>query len=375
IRNGKASSGAGVYKRNKRDLYLSNCVIHANSSSGSGGGVYKTGSASAMYMQNCIVSNNISDTTGGGIYANSARLTALNCEVVDNVSISGGGGLYAISATDEPGMIFEMHACRIERNKCNTDSGGGFYVYARDGSTGIIANCEILCNQAGLGGGGIMHRYYAGGGDLIVSNSIIRGNTSAYNSSYAGGGIRINSPGIIVGCLIVGNRASAVSGGSGGLALEQSGRFRVENTTIASNIAAMNGGGMVINANVTTNMVVRNTIIYGNSAAVSGRSNIYLVAGTGVILTNCCVAPMQNGSDQPVMPDAGNRTDNPMFAGMESGNFRLLHNSPYVNTAANMPWMADANDLDGHHRIDRFSGRADVGCYEYIPKGMLFKAK
>ncbi len=372
IRHGSGPGGAGIYKRNFRDFYLSNCVVHSNYSTSGGGGIYKSGSASAMYLDGCIVSNNISDTTGGGIYAYSARLAASNCEVVDNVASNGGGGLYGISAVDEPGMIFEMYGCRIERNIASTDSGGGFYVYARDGSTGMIANCEISYNQAASGGGGILHRYYATAGDLIISNSIIRGNTAAYNSSYAGGGIRINSPGIITGCLIVGNRATAASGGAGGLALEQPVRFRVENTTIASNSAPLNGGGLVVNANVTTNMVVRNTIVYGNSAPVDGRSNMYLVAGTGVILTNCCVAPLQNGTDQPVTPDAGNRTDDPMFAGMEAGNFRLSPNSPYINAGANMPWMDGAVDLDRRRRIDRFSGLVDLGCYEYVGAGTMF---
>jgi len=31
----------------------------------------------------------------------------------------------------------------------------------------------------------------------------------------------------------------------------------------------------------------------------------------------------------------------------------------------------NAVDLDGYSRIDRFSGIVDIGCYEYLPQGMI----
>jgi len=36
--------------------------------------------------------------------------------------------------------------------------------------------------------------------------------------------------------------------------------------------------------------------------------------------------------------------------------------------------MTGAVDLDGHSRIDRFSGVVDMGCYEYLPQGFMFSA-
>ncbi len=369
-----ADSGAGVYKGNYRDLYISNCVIHANTSSTSGGGISKSSDFSQMLLFNCIISNNTaSGGYGGGAFSSYGRLNMFDCEIVHNTSRDGGGAIYVASRVETQGMIFTMHGCRMEHNIATGGAGGGVYSYGRDGSTGIIANCTMAYNQSSGSGGGIYHRN--GGGYLCISNCMLQGNESLINSSYAGGGIRINSPGIITGCLIVGNRAMAASGGAGGLLLETEARFFVENTTIASNSASIYAGGLLVNANVTTNMVVRNTIVYGNDASSSGRSNIWLMAGTGVILTNCCVAPLQNGSDQPVTPDAGNMTDDPLFAGMETGNFRLQRNSPYINAGANMPWMAGAVDLDGRRRIDRFSGLVDLGCYEYVPGGAMFSLK
>jgi hypothetical protein len=34
--------------------------------------------------------------------------------------------------------------------------------------------------------------------------------------------------------------------------------------------------------------------------------------------------------------------------------------------------MAGAVDLDERSRIDRFSGKVDMGCYEYLPSGTAF---
>jgi len=34
--------------------------------------------------------------------------------------------------------------------------------------------------------------------------------------------------------------------------------------------------------------------------------------------------------------------------------------------------MNGAFDLDGHSRIDRFSGVVDMGCYEYLPAGTMY---
>ncbi len=131
---------------------------------------------------------------------------------------------------------------------------------------------------------------------------------------------------------------------------------------------------MSVAATVTTNMVVRNTIIYGNAGA-AGRSNIFLVPGTGVILTNCCTAPMQGYNVQPVTPNADNIDLDPLFVNLTGGDYRLQSDSPCINTGANMLWMADAIDLDGRCRLDRFSRQVDMGCYEYLPQGAMFNLR
>ena len=47
-----------------------------------------------------------------------------------------------------------------------------------------------------------------------------------------------------------------------------------------------------------------------------------------------------------------------------------------MNSGLNQPWTdGRALDIANRPRIDRFSGRVDMGCYEYIPKGILYKVR
>jgi hypothetical protein len=54
-----------------------------------------------------------------------------------------------------------------------------------------------------------------------------------------------------------------------------------------------------------------------------------------------------------------------------SGNYRLSQASPCVNAGLNQSWMSGALDLDGRSRIDHFNQIVDMGCYEFLPSGML----
>jgi hypothetical protein len=63
-----------------------------------------------------------------------------------------------------------------------------------------------------------------------------------------------------------------------------------------------------------------------------------------------------------------------MFMNTNAGNYRLSQNSPCINAGLNQAWMDNASDLDGaHRRIDSFSHIVDMGCYEYLPSGSMYR--
>ncbi len=371
IRNGFAANGAGVYKGAYRDFYLSNCVVHANYATGSGGGIDKVSTLSQMTVNNCVISNNTAGAYGGGLQANSSRLFIYHSEIITNSAASGGGGIYG-SSSAYTGVVFMAHACRIAFNRATNGSGGGINSSARADGSNLVSDCEIESNYASAGGGGVYLRSFPG--PLFISNCVIRGNESAYISGYAGGGILIAGNGRMTGCLIAENRASMAGGYGGGVGINNGAlNFTMENVTIVSNNAVSYGGGVAAPADVSASSI-QNSILYGNISLTAIRSNVFLAAGSGLTFTNCCVAPLSYATDQPVT-GASNLEADPLYASLAGGDYHLSRTSPCINAGANQHWMAGAADLDGRRRLDRWSGIVDMGCYEYTPNGTAFSLR
>ena len=98
-----------------------------------------------------------------------------------------------------------------------------------------------------------------------------------------------------------------------------------------------------------------NSVIYGNNEEISTANLTYF--------TNC-LSSVELPGDNNITNVA------PVFA----DGWRLASDSAGVNAGLNQAWMTDpsATDLDEKPRIDRFSGKVDMGCYEYLPSGTAF---
>ena len=143
----------------------------------------------------------------------------------------------------------------------------------------------------------------------------------------------------------------------------------VSSCTIVSNYAVTFGGGIFDNA--ANNGNLENCIIYFNKCDDATYSNFYFGALAGTSYTNCCFAPALSG----VVADrsTNNITTDPQFVDVAGGNYRLNKDSLCVNSGVNRDWMNGAVDYDGNARIDPFSGIVDMGCYEYLPSGMVLR--
>ena len=136
--------------------------------------------------------------------------------------------------------------------------------------------------------------------------------------------------------------------------------FSMENCTIIKGL----GGGLKMDQHVGPDVLtyISSCIIYSNAVWDISQG------GAGRATYNfCCV-----GSTNGLTSTGGNTTNNPLCVDMNTGNYRLSANSPGVNAGTNEAWMINAVDLDGYHRIDRFSGRVDMGAYEYLFRGTIF---
>lgn len=353
VSNGRNHLAATTLRRGGAVTVLTGQVVNAvigwSRASTAGGGVLLSGAVDGALIERCLIIGNYCVSYGGGASIYYGCGTILDTTVVSNwiTSSSGRGGGIGLYNVTNAAVI----GCLVRENTSAMHGGGISY----GGTTGLIANCIIehnIANADGLSYGGGL---YIDEDHCLIRNSIIGGNSSA---NYAGG-IALRY-GTMQSCLIASNLANSFAGGFYN-------RYApvVQNCTIVANTAGRGGGTYTANE-LTATFV--NCIVYNNLRTNSGLHDIDGLDGITNRYFNSCSARL-------LAPNQGNITNAPLWVDFSGGDYRQQQTSLCVNTGTNLAGMAEMTDLDGKTRIDRFSGKVDMGCYEYIPEGMLFKAK
>jgi hypothetical protein len=247
-------------------------------------------------------------------------------------------------------------------NIYNTQSGagGGIGFAPVSAGYGLITHCLIASNISSSHGGGIS----LAPGDILanglVANCTIRGNAGLY-----GGGV-IMTKGALRNCLVFGNTASR--GGGVHMTGAHTGDKMLQNCTVVGNTNTSYGAGGVSLLN-GANPYFQNCIIWNNRSLIAS-SNVSIEANsTAVSFSNCCTAGDALVAAALVNQySANNLSVDPGLAG-----YRLGKGSLCIDTGVVQPWMNEAAgvDLDGRPRRDRFTRKVDMGCYEYVPTGMM----
>ncbi len=218
-----------------------------------------------------------------------------------------GGGLWAQS------QAAVVRDCLLNGNVASEDGGGA--------RRGTMINCTLIGNSSRVLGGGARGSW--------MTNSILIGNVAGLSGGGASGGIMHN-------CLLTGNYAESRGGGAHSVQLH--------NCTIIDNTAGGSGGGVWLG-------FMFNCISYFNTAPTN--SNHESVNS----IQFSCTTPL------PVF-GSGNITNNPMFASIATGNFRLTAGSPCRDMGDNAFVFAPTGpDLDGNPRI--VHAFVDMGAYEF----------
>jgi hypothetical protein len=361
-----ANNGWGGYAGGAYGSTLHNCrIISNNNNGGLGGGGY------GCIMSNCtLIGNSVSSQNGGG--ANNSTL--YNCTLITNTGSKGGG---AYGST--------LYNCTLISNSASSYGGGGVSCimsnctlignsspyYGGGACKGTLYNCTLSSNSGADRGGGA-----SGWDGVAVRTMILIGCTLSNNSAPQGGGTYCCTN---FNCTLIGNSASAYTGGGayGGI---------LYNCLIAGNQSARWGGGAsggslyncTVVGNKTTHdsyntgagvyqSAIYNTIVYSNMSVA------YPYDTDGLTSTNYSCSPN-------ITPGNGNITNAPQFVNWGSGygtNFVMgdLHlqiTSPGIN-AGNNAYVTTTTDLDGHSRIDHYSRMVDMGCYEYLNSGAMYR--
>ena len=118
-------------------------------------------------------------------------------------------------------------------------------------------------------------------------------------------------------------------------------------------------------------MIISSSIICSNKATTDSQFNdIWDYAAT----TNADAVIYSCLGTNPGFAGAGIISVDPGFVDFSGGNFRLVVNSPCINTGSNENWMTGgAVDLDGRTRIQY--GTVDMGAYERIRSGTIFSGR
>jgi hypothetical protein len=163
--------GGGLNVRTST-IHLTHCRIVGNRAEYGGGlasrcNGYGYGSSS-LYLKNCIIADNTSSGDGGGLWITHADLSAINCVLTGNTATSAGGALYAANQASAT-----LTNCTVSANQA------GYYpaLYAAQGGASIrLHNCIVWESNSAAMSGAITASYSCLDDDSIDGTQNIASN-------------------------------------------------------------------------------------------------------------------------------------------------------------------------------------------------------
>lgn len=210
---GHGGNGAGLYVLGGQ-LTLDNVTVSGNQT-GSGGQGSSAGGNGGI---------------GGGLYSIGAGLEIRGCLFEDNLTGDGGQGINNFGGHGGTGAgamidggavvivdsVFEGNSTGVGGPGGNTPGSrgghGGLSYLAHENTSLIVANCELVGNEAASSAGLQLQTANAPGASVLVVNSVLRANISEWSS----GGMQLLGDGsasvVIANTAIVANQAPSAAG-------------------------------------------------------------------------------------------------------------------------------------------------------------------
>jgi len=375
--------GAACLYATRSDCMISNCVFRnngllADGSVGGGSGALITGANTKII--DCVFEGNhsVNKSTGTGVFSVGENSLVSHCQFITNFV---GYGSYAKANTRIEKCTFVSNTNTLEGvytyGACLMAAGSGVTVadsYFTNNVAGcltclgtvndnaydlFVSNCVFVANVAT---GHKAASVSAGNGRAEVYDSWFIGNRAENNASAA---IHAAGSGSILRNLLIANNygtlePAAVNIGSGAF---------LENLTVVGNRLNKNSGiAGIMGPNNT--VVTFYNVVFADNKNNSGNGHTY-VGGSLSHYYNC---HFDAGATTYKAADSAITTGDPKFVDAANGDYRVTSKSPLRNKGENRDWMAKAKDLTG--RRDRIlEGTVDIGCYEYVPGGLMMLVK
>lgn len=356
ITGNSAIAGAGIHCENSSSPEIDGNTIANNIAEERGGGVALYNSPFLTIDDTAISDNVVENGFGGGIYSEFVdSLIVSNCSIVRNTASWSGGGISSV------GRVSTITGCSIAYNQASGQGGG----IECNNITSKIDDCMILFNTAPIGGGLYIRPEWDGTCYSTMKNCVIRGNTAtgsgggcylgwtyAYNDVYHS----------LISCDISGNSASR---GGGICCIEN--ETTINGCSFESNHASEEGGGMYFYNSYYTPSIIFTTVSQNTSPTAAGLSysgwdplwiansifwdnsteEIYIAHGFDTLFV--FYSDVQGG-----WPGQGNIDEDPLFVLPDKSDFRLLWNSPCIDSGQPGVYDDDGTRCDmGAHFFDQ----------------------
>lgn len=218
---------------------------------------------------------------------NTSRIISTSSGVVasiDGIKFTRGNGVGATN-TGRAGAIYNVGGTLVVSNSIitgNSAANGGAFNNAAIGTPSVTGDLtirnSIISDNSATGSGGSIQNFSTS--TLTVENCTFIGNTS--NGTTGGGAMALNGTAYITNTTVTGNKAPVGSGGG----IQSNGSLLVlTNVTVSGNTSANNGGG-IHRGTTNINIFLRNSIVAGNTGAPTTPDVSHSAAGSFSSLGN-----------------------------------------------------------------------------------------
>ncbi|MEZ4733567.1 MAG: CSLREA domain-containing protein [Caldilineaceae bacterium] len=284
--NRAAAEGGGFWNSAVGALTVQNVTLENNTASGAaadqgGGALFTDGGALSVF--NATIAGNMADGasgSGGGILAVPGSTLEITGGTLISNTASRAGGAIELNGTMTDTVTATLNGVAMLNNMAGPAPGNGGALHITGVANVTVNGGLIMGNMATAEGGGLWNSAV---GTLTVDGAKITDNTASGNDADQGGGGLFNDGGdlMVSNTIVRGNSADGAAGSGGGI-LNNGGTLTVMDSTIAGNRSNRAGGGVEDNAGELVRL--QNVRLLKNSTgAAPGNGGALHITGAGTV--------------------------------------------------------------------------------------------